>query len=73
MGRVARSVGDENAVEMMSDLVNGIVVWERRHTGTAADQASKNVFLDTAIDDGYVKIAFGGADMEGRLRADLVD
>lgn len=73
MGWVTRSIGDEYTVKMVSNRVNGIVIWEGCHAGTATDQASKDVFLDTAIDDGDVEIAIGGTDMEGRLGADLVD
>lgn len=73
MGWVTRSVGDENAIKMVSNLVNWIVVWERCHAGTATDQASKDVFLDTAIDNGDVEIAIGRTDMEGRLGANFVN
>lgn len=73
MGWVARSVRDENAVKMVSNLVNGIVIRERCHAGTAADQASKNVFLDTAIDNGDMEVTIGGTDMERRLGANLVN
>lgn len=73
MGWIARSVGDENAVKMVSNLVNRIVIWECCHAGTPADQTSKYVFLDAAVDDGDVKIAIGGTDMEGRFGANLVD
>lgn len=73
MGWISRPIGDENAIKMVSDFVNRIVIRERRHAGASADQASKNVFFDPAIDNGDVEIAVRGTDMEGRLGADLVN
>lgn len=73
MSWIARSVGDENAIKMVSNLVNGIVIRERCDAGAAADQASKDVFLDTAIDNGDMEITIEGTDMERRLGANLVN
>jgi hypothetical protein len=73
MGWVTRSIGDEDTIEVMSDLVNREVVWEDSSTGSTTNQASQDVLLNTAIDDSNVHIAIVGADMERRLGANLLD
>lgn len=73
MGRVARSIRDEDAVEVVGNFLNGIIVWKGRHACSPADQAAENVFLNPAVDDRNMDISIGGVDVEGGLGADLAN
>lgn len=73
MGRVTRSVGDEDAVEVLSDLVNGVFVREDGDSGASADETSHDVLLDTAVNQGDVELGIGRGDHEGCFRADALD
>lgn len=73
MGRVTRSVGDEDAVEVVSDLVDGVLVREDGDSGTSADETSHDVLLDTAVNQGDVELGIGRGDHEGSFRADALD
>lgn len=64
---VTRAVGDEDTVEVVGDLVDGVVEGEAGDAGTAGDETAKDVLLDTTIDQSYVHVAQGRADMEGSL------
>ena len=57
VGWVTGAVGDEDTVEVVGDLVDGVVEGEDSDTGTTADQAAKNVLLDTAVDESNVQTA----------------
>ena len=59
MRRVAWSVGDEDAVKVVGDLVDGVVEWEASHRRATTDQAAKDVLLDTAVNQGNVKVTEG--------------
>ncbi len=43
MGRIARTVADEDTVEMMSYFVNRVVVWEGCDAGASADQTAEDI------------------------------
>lgn len=73
MRRITRSIGDENSVEMVGDLMDRIVVGEAGDRSAAANEASQNVFFDAAINDSDVGVASTRADMEGGLGADFRD
>ena len=73
MSGVARPVGDEDAVEVVGDFVDGVVVRKCRDACAAADKAAENVLFDTTVDDGDVEVAGAGADVEGGFGADLAD
>lgn len=73
VGRVAGSVGDEDAVEVVGDLLDGVVVREAGDAGAAGDEAAEDVLLDTAVDEGNVHVAKGRADVEGCLGRDAAD
>ena len=73
MSWVTRSVGDENTVEVMSDLVDGEIIWEDGDACTTANQTSQDVLLDTAIDDSYVHVTVLGADVEWSLGTNSLD
>jgi hypothetical protein len=73
MGWVTRAVRDENAVEVVGDFVDGEIVGEDSDACSAADQAAKNVLLDTTVDDCYVHVSVHGTDVEWSLGADLLD
>lgn len=47
---ITRAVGDEDAIEVVSNLVDGVVERKRRDTGTTGDKASEDVLLNTAVD-----------------------
>ena len=71
MGRIPGAIGDEDAVEVVRDFVDGVVVGEAGHAGAAGDQAAQDVFFHAAVDDGDVEVAVGGGDVEGGFGADL--
>lgn len=73
VGGVTGAVGDEDAVEAVGDLVDGVVVGEDGHGGAAGDQAAEDVLLDTAVEEANVEPGVGRLDDEGRLGADLLD
>lgn len=56
MGRVSRTVGDEDAVEEVGNFLDRIVEGEASHARATADEGAENVFFDTAIDDGDMQI-----------------
>jgi len=70
---IPRSIGDEDAVEMVSNFVDWVVVWECSDACTAADEATEDVLLDTAVNDSDVIIPEAGVDMEGCLGANFAD
>lgn len=72
MGWVAGAVGDEDSVEVVGDLVDGVVIRERSYAGAATDKTSQNVLFNSAVNDGHVEVS-GRTDVEGRLGADLAD
>lgn len=76
MSWVTRAVGDEDSVEVMCDLVDGVVKGEAGDAGTSRDKAAKDVLLDTAVDQRNVHVAERRAHVEwslGRHAADQVD
>jgi hypothetical protein len=70
---VTWSVGDENTVEVMSNLVDGEIIWEDSGTGTTADQTPQDVLLDTAVDNCNVHISMLRVNVERSLGADFLD
>ena len=54
MSWITRPIGDEDAVEVVCNLVNGIVEGEDCDAGAATDEASKDILLDTTVDDSHV-------------------
>lgn len=73
VGGVAGPVGDEDAVEVVGDFVDGVVVGEASDACAAADQGAEDVFFDAAVDNGDVGGAAGGGDVEGGFRTDFAD
>jgi hypothetical protein len=73
MGGITRSVGDEDSVKVVGDLVDGIVVGERSHTGATSDEAAKDVLLHAAINQSNMHVAERRTDVEWRLGADTTD
>lgn len=67
MGRVTGTVGDEDTVKVLRNLVNGIVVWEDGNGSTPADQAAENVLLDTTVDKSNMERCTGRLNDEGSL------
>jgi hypothetical protein len=73
MGWVTWAIGDEHAVEMVSHLMDGEVVWEDSNACSSSNQGTKNVLLDTAIDDCNVHVSCGRIDVKRSLGADFLD
>lgn len=73
VGWVTGAVGDEDTVEVVGDLVNGVVVREAGNAGSAGDEAAKDVLLYTTVDQSNVHVAEGRADVERRLGRDTTD
>jgi hypothetical protein len=76
MSWVARTIGNEDAVEVVGDLVDWIVVWEASDARTTAHEAAENVLLDTTVDKSHMEVTNIGVDVEwcfGRDSLDKVD
>ena len=73
MGGVTGAIGDENTVEVVGDLVDGVVEWEHSDTSPTVDETTENVLLDTTVDDGNVELRITIAHVERRLGAHLAD
>jgi hypothetical protein len=73
MSRVTGTVGDEDTIEVLRDLVDGVVIGEDCDGSTSADQATKDVLLDTAVDQSNVERGTGGLNNEGSLGGDTLD
>jgi hypothetical protein len=73
VGGVTRAVGDEDTVEVVGDLVDGVVEGEAGDAGASRDQAAKDVLLDTAVDQGDVHVTERRADVEGSLGGHTAD
>lgn len=73
MGWITGAVGDEDAVEVVGDFVDREVVGEDCDACSSANQAAKNVLLDTAVDDCNVHVSGRGTDVEWSLGADFLD
>jgi len=67
MGRVTGTVGDEDTVKVLRNLVDGVVVREDGNGSTSADQAAKDVLLNTTVDEGNVERGTGRLNNEGSL------
>jgi len=72
VGWVAWAVGDEDAVEVLRDVLDGVVKGKDGDGGAAGDEGAHDVFLDTAVDESDVEVA-GGGDVEGLLGGDAAD
>ena len=70
---VTGAVGDEDTIEVVGNLVDGVVVGEDGDGGATADQAAKDVLLDTAVDKGDVELGVGVGDHEGSLGGNALD
>jgi len=73
VGRVTRAVGDEDAVIVVGNLLNLEVVGEYCYASPAADKASEDVLLDTAVNQRNVILRVVGLNNEGCLGADPLD
>ena len=69
VSRIARTIGDEDSVEMMSHLVDRIVERKCCHTCTSTNETPQNILFDTAVDNSHMEISNVAADMERRLSA----
>ena len=73
VGGVTGAVGDEDTIEVVGDLVDGVVEGKDSDAGATANQAAENVLLDTAVNDGNVRVRVGSGNVEGLLGADLTN
>src|SRR5436190_23728237 len=73
MGWVTRTIGDENPIQMMGNLVDRIVEGECRDACPSTDETPKDVLLNPAVDNSDMCIGAGGADMERSFCADFSD
>lgn len=74
VGGVTGTVGDEDTIKVMSNLVDGVVVREDSSRGASGDKRSKNVLLDTAVNDSNVGFGVGTSrNVERSLGRNLVN
>jgi hypothetical protein len=73
VGGVARTVGNEDTVEVVGRLVDREVVGNAGDRSTTGDDGADDVLLDTTVDETDVGVAIGRWDVEGRLRGYLLD
>jgi hypothetical protein len=73
VGWVTRTVGDEDTVVVLRNLVDGVVVRKDGDGGTAVDQASQNVLLDTTVNESNVEIGTGRLDDKRGFGAHALD
>lgn len=74
MGWVTGTVGDENTVKMVGNLMNGVVIREDGNVGSTGDKRTKNILLDTTVNHSNVGVGISAStDMEWSLGRDLVD
>lgn len=73
VGWVTGTVGDEDTVKVVSNLVDRVVEGEGGHAGATTDEAAQDVLLDTAVDDRNVGGRRRGADVKRCLGADFAD
>jgi len=73
MGRVTGTVGDEDTIEVLRDLMDGVIIGKDCDGSTSADQATKDILLDTAVDQSNVERSTGGLNNEGSLGGDTLD
>jgi hypothetical protein len=73
VSRVTGTVGDEDTVVVVSDLLDGVVVGKDGNGGTTAGEAAEDVLLDTAVDQSNVVRSTRGLNQEGSLGADTLD
>jgi hypothetical protein len=70
---VTGTVRDENTVEVVGDLVNGVVEGEASNARASGDEAAKDVLLDTTVDQRNVHVSKRRADVEGSLSGHTAD
>lgn len=73
VGGVTGAVGDEDTIEVVSDLVNGVIKGEHSNTSSAVHEATQDVLLDTTVEHSDMALRVGSTDVEWRLGADLAN
>lgn len=71
VGGVTRAVGDEDTIEVVGHLVDGVVEGEDGDTRATANQAPQDILFHTAVDDSDVRGGISSTDVERLLGADL--
>ena len=67
VGWVTWAIRDEDTVEVVGDLLDGVVVREAGNAGTTRDKGAKDVLLNTAVNQSNVHVTERRADMERSL------
>lgn len=67
MRRVTRTVTNEHAVKVVSDLVDGVVPREAGDAGAAGDERAEDILFDAAVNYGDMAVTITGGDVERSL------
>lgn len=70
---VTGAVGDEDTIEVVGDLVDGVIKGEDSDASATVHQTTQDVLLHTAVEDGNVRVRVSSANVERLLGADLTD
>ena len=73
MGRVSRSVTEEDPIVLMCDVLDGIIVGIDSDICASSDKGTDNVFFDAAVDESNIQIAGGRFNVIRMFSADLFD
>lgn len=73
VGWVTGTVGDEDTVKVVGNLVDGVIVRQAGDRGSTGDERAQDVLLDTTVDQGDVHVAAGRRNVPWCLGADLLD
>jgi len=73
VGWVTGTVGDEDTIEVVGNLVDGVIEGEDGDTRATADQAAENVLLDATVNNSNVRVRVASGNVERLLGADLTN
>lgn len=73
VGEEERRSIHKHAVEMVRDLMDGIVPREAGYARPTGNKTTEDILLDTTIDDSDMCIAVGASNMEGGFSRHLLD
>lgn len=73
VGGITGAVGDEDAVEVIGNFLNGVVIRKDGDRGATADETAQDILLDTAVNESDVEVGARRLNHEGGLGADPLD
>lgn len=73
VGRVTGAIGDEDAIDLVGNLVDRVVVRQNRDRSSTADQAAQNVFLHSTVDQSNMEGRVGRRNNKGSFSAHPLD